>query len=348
MKKGITILLLAAALFLFSSLYRPAPDFKPKVSLSEYGFFTGRLAELQPAPGVIPYELNSELFSNYAGKSRFMVLPEGSAALYQPELPFDLPVGTILIKNFFYPLDFRQPEKGRQLIETRLLVHEPSGWNALPYIWNDTQTDAFYDVAGDTRTISYINQKGKKQQSIYVIPNKNQCKGCHTNGKEFLPIGISARHLNRESSVSGEAGNQLAIWARHGWLTGLPAENIPANANWQDTKRTLEDRARAYLDINCGHCHNKNGPANTSGLFLDIFTKDPTALGINKTPVAAGRGSGDLQYAIVPGKPEKSILVYRMNTNDPGIAMPELGREQIHKEGIALIRDWIRSLQSTQ
>lgn len=346
MKAGVTILLLTAVFLLSSLQYRPASVLKPKASLSEYSFFTGRLADLNPAPGVIPYELNTELFSNYAWKSRFIVLPEGTSAQYQQDRPFDLPVGTILIKNFYYPLDFRQPEKGRQLIETRLLIHEPSGWNALPYIWNENQTDAFYDVAGDTRIISYIDQKGKKQSSNYVIPNKNQCKGCHTNGKEFLPIGISARHLNRNVHIAGETGNQLKIWAGKGWITGLPADGIPANANWQDASRSLEDRARAYLDINCGHCHNKTGPANTSGLLLDIFNKDLHALGIHKTPVAAGRGSGDLSYAIVPGKPEKSILIYRMNTNDPGIAMPELGREQIHKEGIALISDWIRTLQT--
>jgi hypothetical protein len=129
-------------------------------------------------------------------------------------------------------------------------------------------------------------------------------------------------------------------------MIDLPKTRIPANAGWKDEHNsTTEQRARAYLDINCGHCHNKSGPANTSGLFLDIHETNPTALGIQKTPVAAGRGSGNLSHDIEPGKPEKSILIYRMNTNDPGFAMPEIGREQIHKEGIALISKWIKEMK---
>lgn len=346
MKTFSIICALLLSLGLMSHLDSSVSSFTPKEKLSDYQYFVGPLAELNPAPGIIPYELNSSLFSNYAEKLRFIVLPENSQMNYHPTQPFELPKGTVLIKHFYYPLDFSNPGKGRKLIETRLLIHEATGWNALPYIWNEEQTEAYYDVAGDTRTVSYIDNKGKKQRTNYVIPNKNQCKGCHTNGKEFLPIGISARHLNKTVSFAGIRGNQLSEWANKGWLKGLPADGVPANADWENPTVSLDARARAYLDINCGHCHSLGGPANTSGLFLDIHNKDPHLLGIHKTPVAAGRGSGNLSYAIVPGKPEKSILVYRMNTNDPGIAMPELGREQIHKEGVALISDWIRSLQT--
>ncbi|WP_290792585.1 SO2930 family diheme c-type cytochrome [Flavihumibacter sp. UBA7668] len=344
MKKGSIILLLLACIFLMSHL-QTSRESVTKQKLSEYGFFDGPIAQLKPAAGVIPYELNSSLFSNYAEKIRFMVLPPGKAAVYQAKKPFDLPLGTVLVKNFYYPVDFRQPDKGRYLIETRLLIHEETGWNALPYIWNADQTEAYYDVAGDTRTIGYIDSKGKKRTTHYAIPNKNQCKGCHTNGKEFLPIGISARHLNKTVHSESNSANQLLIWAENGWLKNLPDSGVPANANWEDESSSIDQRARAYLDINCGHCHSVTGPANTSGLYLDMFNQDPTALGIHKTPVAAGRGSGNFSYAIVPGKPEKSILVYRMNTIDPGIAMPELGREQIHKEGVALISEWIKQMK---
>ncbi|KYP14284.1 MAG: hypothetical protein A1D16_02060 [Flavihumibacter sp. CACIAM 22H1] len=345
MKKGCIILVLVCSIFLMSHLQVQETYVPPRQKLSEYGFFEGPLAALQPVAGVVPYELNSALFSNYAQKIRFIVIPPGTSAVYQASKPFDMPVGTILIKNFYYPLDFRQPDKGRRLLETRLLIHEEAGWNALPYTWNDEQTEAYYDVAGDTKTIRYTDLKGKTKTTPYLIPNKNQCKGCHTNGKEFLPIGISARHLNKSILWENNPVNQLQLWNKKGWLKDLPATEIPANADWQDNSRTVDERARAYLDINCGHCHSAGGPANTSGLFLDVFNQDPTALGIHKTPVAAGRGSGNLSYAIEPGKPEKSILVYRMNTVDPGIAMPELGREQIHKEGVALISEWIKQMK---
>ena len=97
-------------------------------------------------------------------------------------------------------------------------------------------------------------------------------------------------------------------------------------------------------EIDCAHCHQKGGPAESSGLFLDLEEKNIRALGVNKPPVAAGRGSGKRKYNIVPGFPEKSIIEYRINSTDPGIMMPELSRKLVHKEGLELIRSWIRNM----
>ena len=106
----------------------------------------------------------------------------------------------------------------------------------------------------------------------------------------------------------------------------------------------LAGRARAWLDVNCGHCHRQEGPAKNTGMYLLAAEVDPYKLGIRKPPVAAGRGSGGLQFGIVPGDPEASILHYRINSLDPGVMMPELGRKLKHKEGIQLIEEWISSL----
>ena len=126
----------------------------------------------------------------------------------------------------------------------------------------------------------------------------------------------------------------------------MPNKNIiPQIAKWDDISISLDKRARSWLDINCAHCHNKNGPAKTSGLFLDIYEDNLKALGIYKKPIASGRGSGHLIYDIVPGHPEESILIYRFNSTDPGIMMPELGRTLVHKEGLDLIEKWIISLK---
>ena len=310
-----------------------------KDTLSAYGFFEGTLSDLKPSPAIIEYNLNTPLFSNYAEKLRFIKLPEGSKIKYNANEVFEFPEGTILIKNFYYPLDFRKPAKGRKIIETRLLINQPDGWQAYPYIWNEQQTEAYYDPAGETKTISYINLTGKKITTPYAIPNKNQCKGCHVRDEKLLPIGLSARQLNRELDSKK---NQLKHWLDMGLMDQLP-ESLPKLAVWnEETSGDLNSRARAYLDANCGHCHSRSGPASTSGLFLDINERDPTHLGVNKPPVAAGRGAGDNLVDIKPGDPHKSIIIYRMNTTDPAIAMPEIGREQIHKEGVELISEWIR------
>src|SRR6218665_3111216 len=113
-------------LLIFSFSFRPAVVRKEK--LSEYGFFTGTLSSLNPVEDVLPYSLNTPLFSNYAEKLRFIQLPAGTSAVYNDSIVFDFPVGTILIKNFYYPLDFRKPDKGRRILETRLLVHNTKGW----------------------------------------------------------------------------------------------------------------------------------------------------------------------------------------------------------------------------
>jgi uncharacterized repeat protein (TIGR03806 family) len=329
-------------LVIFISLNRKE-KFERKEKLSEYGFFSGMLSDLKPATGVIPYSLNTPLFSNYAEKLRFVKLPAGTTATYNDSVVFEFPEGTVFIKNFYYPTDFRKPEKGRKILETRLLVNEPEGWQAYPYIWNEEQTEATYDPAGETKTISYVNASGKKVTTPYVIPNKNQCKGCHIRDNRMVPIGPTARQLNGPDDT-GTIGNQLRHWQTLRLLDSVPADKaLPRLAVWnKEESGDLNSRARAYLEVNCAHCHSRLGPASTSGLFLDLFEKDPGHLGVNKAPVAAGRGAGNLQFDIKPGDPDHSILLFRMKTNDPAIAMPEIGREQIHKEGVALIEEWIR------
>ncbi|CAN5649279.1 hypothetical protein BH09BAC4_BH09BAC4_49180 [soil metagenome] len=319
--------------------------------LSDYGFFSGKLADQQPAAGVVPYALNTPLFSDYAEKLRFVKLPAGKAVAYNDSAVLNFPVGTTLIKTFYFPNDFRDTTKGRRLMETRLLVHQPEGWKAFDYVWNDEQTDALLEVAGDTKTVRYVDAQGQTRQHAYSIPNLNQCKGCHNRNEVMTPIGPSVRQLNGDLAY-GRSGvnareNQLTYWHRSGMLTGLPAlENCPKTPVWNKPETgSLNDRARAWLDINCAHCHNPKGPAMTSGLNLSVSETDPTALGILKTPVAAGRGSGGHPFDIVPGKPDESILIYRLNSTDPGEMMPELGRKTIQTESLELLRAWIKEMK---
>jgi len=320
------------------------PPFK---LLSEYHFFKGKPADLIPNDRVLPYDLITPLFSDYASKLRFVWMPEGTSAVYNDTAVFALPVGAVLIKNFYYPNDYRDLSKGRKIMETRLLVHKQAGWEGFPYIWNDEQTEATLEVAGGRKDISWIDAQGETQQLNYVIPNKNQCKGCHDFDSKLTPIGPKARNLNKEFAYNAQPENQLLRWASAGYLKNCPSPaNAPKVACWNDPKTgTLNERARAYLDVNCAHCHNPHGPGATSGLFLDYRTSDPTAIGICKAPVAAGRGAGNFTYDIVPGDPSVSILAFRMESPDPGIMMPELGRKMMHKEGVKLICDWIASFE---
>lgn len=317
----------------------------PYKRLSTYGFFSGKLNELSPVEAVIPYTPASSLFTDYALKSRFILFPEGvKAVLTSNELSF--PSGTVLIKNFYYPADLRRPESARRIIETRLLIKNEKGWEAFPYIWNDGQTEAILKVVGGEIEVSFTDYEGKEQVINYLVPNKNQCKTCHNQNEILVPIGVKVQHLNNELEFKSGKANQLAHWTELGKLEGFEGEKTyPAMINYEDTKLPLDERAMAYLDINCSHCHSAEGPASTSGLFLTYDQTDPRKLGVNKIPVAAGNGAGNFDFDIVPGKADESILTHRMNSMEVGIAMPELGRTTVHKEGVQLIKDWINSME---
>jgi len=316
----------------------------PLVKLSEYGFFKGEMKNQDPSDRVIPYHLNTPLFSDNAEKLRFVKLPAGAKLSYNDSTVLDFPIGTALIKTFYFPLDFRDQSKGRKLIETRILLHEESGWKAFPYIWNEEQTEAVLDVAGISTTVSYIDMQGKKKNHAYVVPNMNQCKGCHNRQEKMMPIGPSAWQLNGMHDYGTKQVNQLQYWQEAGILESVSGV-VPKGVVWNDPSTgTLDERARIWLDINCAHCHRVDGPASSSGLHLGWMEKDKLKIGIEKTPVAAGRGSGNLRFGIVPGKPDESILLFRLKSTDPGIMMPELGRTQLQAEAVALIREWISKM----
>lgn len=317
----------------------------PPRKLSEFGFFSDMRAQ-KPAEGVVPFAINTPLFSDHALKFRFVYVPRGAAAKYDPEEAFDFPVGTALIKTFAFPADFREPEKDLRLIETRLLIRKEDGWHAWAYLWNDEQTEADLKIAGAKAPVETVLADGSPLSFTYSVPNKNQCKGCHAFNGEIVPIGPKARNLNGDFPYSHGPENQLAYWASKGILEGAPAaQDAPAVPDWRDEAQPLEARARAWLDVNCAHCHRREGPASNSGLFLTYGEKDPVALGVGKRPVAAGRGSADRPFDIAPGEPEKSILLYRVESTEPGVMMPELGRSQADPAAVEILRQWISGMR---
>ena len=302
--------------------------------LSAWHLFTGTLSALRPNKGVVPYDLNTPLFSDYASKTRFVRMPQGTAAKYKADGAFDFPEGTVLSKTFAYP--------GR-IIETRLLVRGEAGWTPLPYVWNAEQTEAFLEVAADGVRVS-----SGTLTIDYVIPNVNQCKECHEQAKVGQPLGPKAANLNKDFEYATGRENQLTYWTRAGILTGAPAaKSVARLAVWDDPKSgSTPERALAYLEANCAHCHNPQGAASTSGLYLNASQTETMRLGVCKVPVSAGLGSGNLRFDVVPGEPEQSILYYRMNSIVPKVMMPELGRTVIHREGVQLIREWLKGMPS--
>lgn len=308
--------------------------------LSSYNFFEGNVADLIPnsEAGVLPYDLNMPLFSDYALKKRFIYVPEGVSIPFDTAGILDLPEGSVLIKHFYY-----EDANGiEDYVETRLLIRKSDGWYPETYEWNDEQTDATRTVVGGARTLS-VYLDGQTQTISYQIPNQNQCKNCHAENGKIAPIGPAIQNLNKDYTYSSGTNNQLDRWIADGILSSTSLSNIPSWPDMNHPTASLNSKARAYLAVNCSSCHRLAGSAANSGLYLEYYNTDSLSLGFWKTPVAAGSGSGGFQYVINPGHADESILLYRMISDQVDERMPEIGRSLSHDEGIQLIRDWINA-----
>jgi uncharacterized repeat protein (TIGR03806 family) len=201
--------------------------------------------------------------------------------------------------------------------------------------------------------VTYLDEKGASTTVNYQVPSTSQCKNCHGQDKTLVPLGPRTRQLNRDhdygSAKMASTENQIDHLEGLGWVEGdiPPApERFTLVDPYGDAP--LEQRARSYLDANCSHCHRPGGEAGSTDLDLRAETKDPFQLGLCRTPVAAGPGSGGLLHDIVPGDPEASIMIFRMRSTEPKIKMPELPTQTSDADGVALIRDWIASMPRGQ
>lgn len=328
--------------------------------LSEWGAVVVDGAELTLGEGVLPYSLNNPLFTDYAHKLR-TIWVSGAPAPLNADDTFDFPVGTVITKTFYYPSETGRVLKARdrgsvnaatglplgshRLIETRVLVRREDGWQPVSYVWNDEQTEAYLKRTGAIVPLT-LDGGGASTDFAYVVPNENQCAACHAPNattRELRPLGPTAGQLNRPYPYAGRTENQLVYLADAGFVD--PAARMASvMPSWTNGRASLNDRARSYLAANCAHCHNPDGPADTSGLDLTLAASGP-AVGRCKPPIAAGSGTGGRQFGIVPGRADASIFTYRMATTDPGAMMPELGRSLVHEDGVELVAEWINGME---
>lgn len=323
-----------------AAVYRAAPRL-----LSQWGLFQQQNGRWTPAPDLVEYDLNTPLYSDETLKHRAVRLPAGQAMTWHATDSLEFPIGTVIAKTFAYPDETADLTPGERYLETRIELRLESGWYGYSYIWNEGQTEATLSLGGDVIPVSWTDSTGTVRHNQYQIPNANQCLSCHSRDNRYIPLGTTARNLNR-SGPTANGLNQLTDWSERGLLVGAPApEQRPVLAKYNDpASDSLDARARAWLEVNCAHCHNPSGSARTSGLDLRTAQTDPGKFGIFKSPVATGKGSGGRRYDIVPGKPDDSILMYRLETIEPGARMPSLARSLRHDESNALIREWIESL----
>ncbi|MEM6296716.1 MAG: hypothetical protein AAGA54_35950 [Myxococcota bacterium] len=288
--------------------------------LSAYGLFEEPMASLRPGERVVPYELSSELFTDYAEKQRLLRLPIDEVITIRDDGALEYPEGAVLVKTFFYPSDMRDPSASRRILETRLLVKNAGQWNAATYLWNEPQTDATLLLDGTSTAVSWLDESGKSRTTDYVVPHERECVTCHQSDGDAVFIGPTLRNLNRSVERDGSELNQLDHLQAQGILADVEAASAPSVPNDKDASLSLTDRARAYLDINCAHCHSPGRWDEAARRDLDFRYATP------------------LGQTGLTDKPDRVVRQLRDGS------MPYLGTTLRHDEGVALVLEYLESL----
>lgn len=321
----------------------------PYPKLSDYHFFTGDIKLQIPSRDVIAFEPASSLFTDYALKKRFIWMPAGVKASYVADNKIlDFPVGTVLIKTFYYTTI--QPGNLTKLIETRLMIRKNDGWKFYEYLWNDAQTEADLvgadDFAnGSSKTITFTKPDGTDITTDYRIPSDGECFACHKINEIATPIGVKPQNINHTHVYGSTTKNILQKLLEQGYLQSYPS-SIVSTVDYHDTTQPLDLRLRSYLDINCAHCHQDQARCYYRPIRLP-FSQTNVDSNIGICVTADEEISSTLQKIISPGNYSKSIMDYRMISNDESERMPLLGRTIVHDEGVALLEEYISSLTQT-
>lgn len=292
-----------------------------KDSLSSYNVFQGEASQLIPSEEFQLYELSSSLFTDYAHKQRLIYIPSGSQIEILDDQSLNFPNETVLTKTFYYYHDETDTSKGKNIIETRLLIKSNDQWNIASYIWNASQTDALLAKNGSDIDISWINSSGQNFSTLYHVPSQNECMTCHQSNESIQPIGPTIRNLNRTITRSDESTyHQLQYLQDLNLLENFNLNNLESIVDYENTSASIENRARAYLDINCAHCHQANAWDEASKKDFDF--QYSTAL----------KSSGIER--------ERKEIIKEFSEGD----MPFIGTTLLHQEGLDILKEYFETL----
>ena len=310
-------------------------------SLSATGLFAS-VKDREMAPGVIAYSINAEPWADHATAVRFIAIPD-ELSVNTAATPWTFPENTVLVKTLTLELKSGDPAS-RRAIETQLLHFDGTEWMTYTYQWNDEQTDATLVEAGGTERAFEISDP-KLQDSVrhqtWRFSGRAECQRCH-NRWSGPPLAFNIPQLNKSRNDDGVTASQLQTLAGIGILDkSLPVADQPQLVDPYDSSNSLEPRARAYLQVNCAHCHRMHaGGAVLSHMHYDLALDKTNMIGVRPTQGTFGIHAAQV---IAPGNPYRSVLYYRMSKLRGG-RMPYIGSSELDRAGIKLIHDWIEEL----
>ena len=319
----------------------PRADGKIPVLLSQTGVFSDTAKRI-PSKELIPYDLVVAFWSDGADKSRWIALPNEKIA-FSATGEWRFPPGTVFVKNFDLLTDGAGASPKHRL-ETRLLVCDSAGGvYGVVYKWRADGSDADLLEGSQTEDIAIRSANGEVHQQSWYYPSRQDCLTCHTANAGGV-LGVKTRQMNRSFTYpSGVSDNQLRTWSHLGLFAPRfkdeDLRSFAALASAEDASRTLEDRARSYLDANCSQCHR---PGGTVANFDARYDTPLSRQALIDGPVLIDQGI-DHPRVISPHDIWRSIVYMRANTTGD-IKMPPLARETIDQKGMQLLKDWINSL----
>jgi uncharacterized repeat protein (TIGR03806 family) len=306
------------------------------------------MASHEMAPGVIPYSVNSPLWSDGAYKERFLAIPEQAAADFKIDLAakngWNFPNETVLVKSFALE---RSPgdAASRRWVETRLFTKQEGEWIGYSYAWNDEQTDAEL-VAADGIDREFDCGPSKQK---WHYPSRTECMVCHSRAANFV-LGLTTAQMNREHNYGGATDHQFRVLDHLGFIKeerrrGDSQKPLPKLANPYDEREPLEARARSYLQANCAICHINAGGGN-SQINLEHTASLSKMNAIDVEPLHHKFGLENPRI-IAPGHPERSVLLHRVAHRGEGSGqMPQLATYLVDEAAVKLFEEWIRTLNA--
>lgn len=328
--------------------------------LSDSGLFAD-VARHELEQGVIPYSVNSPLWSDGTFKSRAFAVPHDAGEDGNPpkiglagNRGWNFPDQTVLIKSFAMEMVEGEPAS-RRWIETRFMHREQNEWVGYSYRWNKGQTDAtLVDKSGADITFQVQTADGSTVERKWRYPSRAECMVCHSRAANYV-LGLSTPQMNRNhdySSIGGKVDNQLRTLEHLGFFklrrkggkdAPFTADDHPQLADPYDESEPLADRALSYLHSNCAQCHVAAGGGN-SQMILSFGTATEKQNLINADPLHDRFGIADAKL-VAPGSPERSLLLQRIARRGRG-QMPQLATSLVDRQAVALFKEWIAGLSA--